>query len=131
MAPSVGSSWTSLTQVIIFGYNVNSSEVGQSGVLRYDYDINGGGWNTVTGILWGSEFYSPVMSEGINVVNVRAVDRAGNIGVSNFTRVYMDHTGPQIKIGPVDVDHGETGCKTPDAMPYIERIWERKSRKSA
>ncbi len=35
------------------------------------------------------------------------------------------------KIGPVDVDHGETGCKTPDAVPYIERMWERKSRKSA
>ena len=35
------------------------------------------------------------------------------------------------KIGQVDVDHGETGCKTPDAIPYIERIWERKSKKSA
>ncbi len=35
------------------------------------------------------------------------------------------------KIGPVEVDHGETGCKTPDAVPYIERIWERKSKKTA
>lgn len=35
------------------------------------------------------------------------------------------------KIGPVEVDHGQTGCKTPDAVPYIERIWERQSRKSA
>ena len=34
------------------------------------------------------------------------------------------------KIGPVEVDHGETSCKTPDAVPYIERMWERK-RKSA
>ena len=35
------------------------------------------------------------------------------------------------KIGPVEVDHGETSCKTPDAVPYIEKIWERKSKKSA
>ena len=35
------------------------------------------------------------------------------------------------KIGPVHVDHGETGCKTPDAVPYIERIWERRPAKSA
>ena len=35
------------------------------------------------------------------------------------------------RIGQVQVDHGETGCKTPDAVPYIERIWERKTRKSA
>ena len=34
------------------------------------------------------------------------------------------------KTGPVDVDHGETGCKTPDAVPYIERIWEDKTRKT-
>ena len=24
-------------------------------------------------------------------------------------------------IGPVEVDHGETGCKTPDAVPYITK----------
>jgi 3-methyladenine DNA glycosylase AlkD len=27
-------------------------------------------------------------------------------------------------IGPVEVDHGETGCKTPDAVHYIERLVE-------
>ena len=29
-------------------------------------------------------------------------------------------------IGPVSVDHGETGCKTPDAIPYIAKMWARK-----
>jgi 3-methyladenine DNA glycosylase AlkD len=29
------------------------------------------------------------------------------------------------RIGPVEVDHGETGCKTPDAAEYIERIARR------
>jgi 3-methyladenine DNA glycosylase AlkD len=30
------------------------------------------------------------------------------------------------KIGKVEVDHGETGCKTPDAAAYIKRANERK-----
>lgn len=32
------------------------------------------------------------------------------------------------QIGKVEVDHGETGCKTPDAMGYIRRTWERKEK---
>lgn len=30
-------------------------------------------------------------------------------------------------IGKVDVDHGETGCKTPDAIAYIKKAKNRKS----
>lgn len=29
------------------------------------------------------------------------------------------------KIGTVDVDHGDTSCKTPEAIPYIESMWAR------
>jgi len=32
------------------------------------------------------------------------------------------------RIGKVEVDHGETGCKTPDAVPYIRRAVERKKK---
>jgi 3-methyladenine DNA glycosylase AlkD len=35
------------------------------------------------------------------------------------------------RIGKVEVDHGQTGCKTPAAGPYIERIWARREAKSA
>jgi len=34
------------------------------------------------------------------------------------------------RIGPVEVDHGETGCKTPAAEPYIEKGWARKRKKA-
>ena len=30
------------------------------------------------------------------------------------------------RIGKVEVDHGETYCKTPDAVPYIEKASKRK-----
>lgn len=29
-------------------------------------------------------------------------------------------------LGQVIVDHGQTGCKTPDAVPYMEKMWARK-----
>ena len=31
------------------------------------------------------------------------------------------------RIGTVEVDHGETGCKTPEAVGYIEKMWARKA----
>ncbi len=34
------------------------------------------------------------------------------------------------RIGKVEVDHGETGCKTPDAADYIRRTLERRRQKA-
>ena len=34
------------------------------------------------------------------------------------------------RIGKVDVDHGETGCKTPDATEYIHRTLARREQKA-
>lgn len=35
------------------------------------------------------------------------------------------------RIGTVEVDHGETGCKTPDAVEYIERTVKRQAEDTA
>ena len=32
-------------------------------------------------------------------------------------------------IGKVEVDHGDTSCKTPEAIPYMEKGWARKNKK--
>jgi hypothetical protein len=34
------------------------------------------------------------------------------------------------RIGTVKVDHGDTGCKTPAAIPYIAKIWDRRAAKA-
>ena len=31
------------------------------------------------------------------------------------------------RIGKVQVDHGQTSCKTPEAIPYLGRVWSRKA----
>ncbi len=33
------------------------------------------------------------------------------------------------RIGKVEVDHGDTSCKTPDAIPYIEKVLKRNNKK--
>ena len=35
------------------------------------------------------------------------------------------------QIGKVRVDHGRTSCKTPEAIPYLARIWKRKAPRPA
>ena len=35
------------------------------------------------------------------------------------------------RIGPVKVDHGQTGCKTPDAAAYIRRTVARRQAKAS
>lgn len=35
------------------------------------------------------------------------------------------------RIGTVEVDHGQTSCTTPAAIPYIEKSWKRKEAKAA
>ena len=34
------------------------------------------------------------------------------------------------RLGTPVVDHGQTSCKTPDAIPYMDRMWERKLAKA-
>jgi len=33
------------------------------------------------------------------------------------------------RIGKVEVDHGETGCKTPDAAAYIRKVLDHRRKK--
>lgn len=35
------------------------------------------------------------------------------------------------RIGKVEIDHGETGCKTPDATAYIRKMWDRRKARAS
>ena len=35
------------------------------------------------------------------------------------------------RVGPVQVDHGQTGCKTPEVAPYVERTLAHRTAKAA
>ncbi len=52
------------------------------------------------------------------------------IGIRNET-LEEQALAAATRIGKVEVDHGETGCKTPDAADYIRRTLERRRQKAA
>ncbi len=49
------------------------------------------------------------------------------IGIRNDKLRHLAQAAAE-RIGTVEVDHGETGCKTPAAIPYIDRAWARKKK---
>lgn len=53
-----------------------------------------------------------------------------SIGARNAT-LRKRATAVAKRIGKVEVDHGETGCKTPAAIPYMDKMWARKEAKGA
>jgi 3-methyladenine DNA glycosylase AlkD len=50
-----------------------------------------------------------------------------SIGIRNG-KFRKEATKVARKVGEVAVDHGETGCKTPDAVGYIEKTWARREK---
>ena len=52
------------------------------------------------------------------------------IAIGTFNANYRDRAIAAAKrIGPVDVDHGDTNCKTPDAVRYIQKSFARNEKK--
>ena len=95
------------------------------------------GWNLVAGLALGKNDLSEDYFEGY----LRRIE--GEIGgAKNRVRHAMNGAliaigmrssdlrakaeAAAVKIGRVEVDHGETGCMTPEAIPYIERAWARR-----
>lgn len=72
------------------------------------------------------------IEEGIHQARNRVRDAMNGaligIGLRN-ARLRTQALAAARRIGKVHVDHGETGCKTPDAAAYIERAQARRKRK--
>jgi hypothetical protein len=98
------------------------------------------GWNVLArrtqadgGLTDGEcERYLGVIEQRIHKAKNRARYAMNNaliaIGVRN-ERLELQALGVAARVGVVRVDHGETGCKTPDAASYIRRTSEYHRRK--
>ena len=53
-----------------------------------------------------------------------------NIGIRNG-KLHRKAIAAARRIGKVEVDHGQTSCTTPDAIPYMEKALAWKSRRAA
>ncbi len=100
------------------------------------------GWNLVTSLaLKGEGVGNQVFEDYLKTIESK-IGRAANrvrysmnnaliaIGMRS-TRLERKAIAVARRIGPVEVDHGETGCKTPEAVSYIRRVKERRLKRKA
>lgn len=77
-------------------------------------------------------FFSPYLSSierDIHVQKNRVRDAMNNALIAIGSRNHLlkgQAMAIAAKMGQVQVDHGNTACKTPDAAAYIEKMWARK-----
>lgn len=76
----------------------------------------------------------PIIEKNVHAQKNRVKD------AMNYALIGIGGTYPKLKkpalasagrMGKVEVDHGETGCKTRDASEYIDAMWKRKASRPA
>lgn len=78
------------------------------------------------------EPYLEIIEQKIQSSKNRVKDAMNNALISigvRTPRLHKRAVEVARKIGRVEVDHGETGCKTPDAIPYMEKMLERAAKR--
>lgn len=72
-------------------FTLSGSTDNESGVAKYQYQINNGTWKDYTGKV-------SISTEGVTTVNARAVDNAGNVSKTSTKTLNVDNTTPEVSI---------------------------------
>jgi hypothetical protein len=78
------------------------------------------------------EGYIPMIEQRIHKAKNRARDAMNSALIAIGARsaaLEAKAVSAALRIGKVEVDHGRTGCKTPDAVTYIRKTRARKRRR--
>ena len=95
------------------------------------------GWNLVAHQALGEEAYpDDYFAEWLRFIEDHISQSANRVRhCMNGALIAIGCRNPELRtqalqaakrIGKVEVDHGETSCKTPDALSYINKVWKRK-----
>jgi 3-methyladenine DNA glycosylase AlkD len=127
----------------VFARNVASKsrfarqKAGQWSKSRSDF-IGQVGWDLL-GLLAMNDDAVPEEEFEARIRQIEArIHRAGNRTrhAMNMALIAIGMRSPRLKklalaaasrIGKVEVDHGDTGCKTPDAAAYLAKVYERRA----
>jgi len=102
--------------------------------------VSSAGWNLVSQLAMRADDFSNEEGERLlNVIQASIHQRPNRtrysmnnaliaIGTRNESLRRQAEKAARI-IGKVAVDHGQTSCKTPDALGYLQRTWQRKKTK--
>lgn len=124
----------------LIGKTAFAQEKAEAWIKSKDEWIGRTGWNLIGGLAMNQENKLP---DSYFEQMLGKIEKEIH-GAKNFTRHAMNMTLICIgarsvnlrkkaeaaagRIGKVVVDHGETDCKTPAAIPYIEKMWARKKK---
>jgi 3-methyladenine DNA glycosylase AlkD len=101
-----------------------------------DAKLRAAGW-TLVGILANRDEVTPDEAFAKRLEQIeKSIHSAPNEekGAMNGALIAISGRSPALRkaacaaakrIGKVEVDHGDTACQTPDAIPYIEKMWAR------
>ncbi len=124
----------------LIGKTAFAQEKAEAWIKSKDEWVGRTGWNLVGGLAMNQENKLP---DSYFEQMLMKIEKEIH-GAKNFTRHAMNMTLICIgarstnlrkkaeaaagRIGKVIVDHGETDCKTPEAIPYIAKMWARKKK---
>jgi 3-methyladenine DNA glycosylase AlkD len=99
------------------------------------------GWGLLSYLASNEDLNSEFFIEQLKTIEAEIHTRANrvrhsmngamiSIGARNAT-LRKRATAAANRLGTIRVDHGETNCSTPAAVPYIDKMWARKEAKGA
>ena len=84
-----GSAWQQSSSVVISGLMSEADDGQGSGVASVQYALGQQAWTSTT-----SDSITLTLDEGVHTLNLRAVDRVGNVGQNSTVTVRVDQTAP-------------------------------------
>ncbi|MBI5701146.1 hypothetical protein HZC34_04775 [Candidatus Saganbacteria bacterium] len=93
---------------------VDPGDSGGSGVISYQQQLDGGAWQAVS-----SPWHLGVLSDGMHIIRVKAIDKTGNVGAYDEAVFNIDTTAPNFNSVTVDPSHTPTDNWSSHNSPYI------------
>ena len=98
------------------------------------------GWSLVAHLAHRDEELPDSFFQALLATIERSIDDAPNVERGNMnlaviaigcrgTALHKSATATAKRIGKVEIDHGDTACKTPDAAEYVEKTWAHSTSK--
>ncbi len=119
-----------------------AKEKAETWIQSDDEWISTAGWNIIGSLAYDNpslpdsyfEQWLPIIERDLHSSKNRTRYAMNNVVIAIGTRnPYLQSLAVDVakRIGKVEVDHGETNCKTPNAITYIQKVVDHKAEKAA
>lgn len=103
--------------------------------------VAAGGWSIVSAVAWLDATDEAWLEECLATIEAKIHSAKNRVRYAmNTALISIGSRNERLskiaiaaakRIGPVEVDHGDTDCQTPDAIPYIKKSLDHRLKKAA